>query len=64
MDEKPKNQCICPECPSFIDCEEPTEYCLPEISISKCISKEKGCICPECPFYEKRKLDRKYYCIR
>jgi hypothetical protein len=47
-----KAQCICPGCPSYVNCGEPIAFCL--ISISKCIKTEQGCICSGCPVYEKK----------
>lgn len=64
MDKKLQDQCICAMCPSFVNCNEPLAYCLPEVGISKCIKSEVGCVCPGCPVYEKLGLDHQYYCIR
>lgn len=57
-----ESECICAECPSFVDCEEPIAYCV--VGVSKCIKTEQGCICPGCPVYEELQLDSYYYCIR
>lgn len=64
MDKILQSQCICPMCPSYVDCGEQLAYCLPEINKSKCIKAEVGCVCPGCPVYEQMKFDSDYYCIR
>ncbi|NTU89106.1 MAG: DUF2769 domain-containing protein [Actinobacteria bacterium] len=61
--EELQARCICPMCPSFVKCDEPIAYCLPDIKTSTCIASKSGCICPGCPVYEQLKLDRDYYCI-
>jgi hypothetical protein len=60
--EELKAQCICPGCPSYVNCGEPIAFCL--IGISKCIKTEQGCICPGCPVYEKKGFNRDYFCLR
>jgi hypothetical protein len=64
MDKELQAQCICPMCPSYVNCSEPLAYCLPGVDISKCIKSERGCVCPGCPVYEQMGFDRDYYCIR
>ena len=64
MDKELQAQCICPMCPSYVNCSEPLAYCLPGVGISKCIKSEMGCVCPGCPVYEQMGFDREYYCIR
>jgi len=62
MDKKLQDQCICPMCPSYVNCGEPLAFCLAEKS--KCIRSENGCVCPGCPVYEQMGLNREYYCLR
>jgi hypothetical protein len=58
------DQCICSNCPSWIECNEEGGFCVASIGKSKCIIHENGCICGGCPVYEKMKLSHMYYCIR
>lgn len=64
MDENLAKECLCPMCPSYVKCDEPIAYCIPEVHTSKCIKWESGCACPVCPVFDKLKLDREYYCLR
>lgn len=64
MDKKLMDKCICPMCPSYVNCSEPIAYCYPEIEISKCITQELGCICPGCPVYELEGFKAEYYCTQ
>jgi len=64
MDEKKaKESCVCPSCPSYVDCSE-SAYCLPSIGKSKCIKKEQGCICPACPVQQDMGYTHVLYCTR
>lgn len=62
VDKALQAQCICVECPSYVECGEPLAYCL--VEPSKCIKTEQGCICGGCPVFEKMNFDRYYYCLR
>ena len=56
--------CICPDCPSWVECGEKGGYCFETVGKSGCISKEDGCICLGCPVTSKLGLDYMYYCTR
>ncbi|MFA6269452.1 MAG: DUF2769 domain-containing protein [archaeon] len=55
--------CLCPKCPSWVECKEKGAYCYPVIGKSKCITQANGCICGACPVQKKYKIDKRYYCI-
>jgi len=55
--------CICPDCPSWIECGERGGFCFDTIPKSRCINEENGCICPECPVAKKVGFGDLYYCI-
>jgi len=55
------NNCICKDCPSYVECGENAGFCA--VGKSKCIKEKKGCICPDCPVTTKMKLKWGYYCI-
>jgi len=56
--------CLCPRCPSFVDCKEEIAFCLAGTGTSACIQKERGCLCPGCPILEREGFSHVYYCIR
>ncbi|TKJ30811.1 MAG: hypothetical protein CEE40_03885 [Chloroflexi bacterium B3_Chlor] len=56
--------CICPGCPSWVECGEEGGFCHPTIGKSGCIQEESGCSYPSCPVTEKMKLNHDYYCTR
>lgn len=56
--------CLCPQCPSWVECKETGGYCLSSVGKSKCIKKEKGCICGGCPIHQEMKLQHGYFCTR
>jgi hypothetical protein len=56
--------CICPKCPSWVECGEKGGFCFPDIGKSSCITDEKGCICPGCPVVDEMELEHDYYCTR
>ncbi|KKH97031.1 hypothetical protein EO95_06655 [Methanosarcina sp. 1.H.T.1A.1] len=56
--------CICPDCPSWIECGEKGGFCFETIEKSRCINEEKGCICPSCPVANSMGLEYMYYCTR
>jgi hypothetical protein len=58
------SMCICPSCPSWVECGEKGGYCFPTIGRSDCINEESGCICGGCPVTEEMGLTNVYYCTR
>jgi hypothetical protein len=60
---KAQNDCICPQCPTFIECGEKLAFCMPEASKSGCIKIENGCLCPGCPVHEEMNFNHDYYCL-
>ena len=60
MAEK-KGKCICPACPSFVECGQ-LAFCF--TGKSKCVKKEKGCICMGCPVQTENKFRHVYYCTK
>jgi len=56
--------CICPMCPTFVDCGEELGFCFMEAGASKCIRSELGCICPGCSVQEQMKFHHMFYCTR
>lgn len=59
-----RDQCICPDCPTYLDCSEPTAFCLYLEGRSSCIATERGCICPGCPVYASEDLQFDFYCTQ
>ncbi|HLE06637.1 MAG TPA: DUF2769 domain-containing protein [Candidatus Nanoarchaeia archaeon] len=61
--ELPEPICICPTCPTFIDCDKKA-FCLTDKSIN-CIKKSRGCLCQTgCPVAVKHNFKKMYYCIK
>jgi len=58
------NMCICPQCPSWIECGEKGGFCLSAIGKSSCKTEQKGCIFPGCPVTGEMGLKHDYYCTR
>lgn len=56
--------CLCPTCPSWVECGEQGGFCVPSVGKSKCIGKAHGCVCPICPIATKFKLKHDYYCMK
>lgn len=56
--------CICQQCPSWVECDESGGFCFPSIGKSACINEEKGCICGGCPVNEKLKMKHLYFCTK
>ncbi|MEE9505817.1 MAG: DUF2769 domain-containing protein [Thermoplasmata archaeon] len=56
--------CVCPSCPSWVECGEKGGYCFPTIGKSGCITEEKGCTCPGCPATAKMGLKHIYFCTK
>jgi hypothetical protein len=63
MDQNLSAQCICPLCPSYVKCQEPNGYCLPEVKASVCIKFKNGCICTSCPVAEQMGYDGEFFCL-
>ena len=61
--EKMLELCICPQCPSFVDCKEEITFCLAESGKSKCIKDRKGCVCGGCPVEKQMGFNHGYYCV-
>ena len=57
-----QKECICEQCPTYVDCEEPLAFCV--MGGSSCITNKQGCICPGCPVYDKLELNGLYFCMR
>ncbi len=61
-----KEECICPDCPTYNLCADRTGeilYCILGRS-EECISEELGCNCPDCPVAARGGLTELYYCIK
>ena len=54
-------ECVCKNCPSYLDCKETIGYCV--LNKSKCIKKRDGCICGGCSVYRKLNLEGYYFCL-
>jgi len=55
--------CICPECPSYVNCREHVAFCLSESGQSACIQQQRGCICNGCPVHDRLDFRYGYYCL-
>lgn len=62
--QKVLDMCICPQCPSWVECNEKGGFCFLTIGKSSYISEEKGCICPGCPVTDDMGLAHDYYCTK
>jgi hypothetical protein len=62
--KKATGLCMCPRCPSFVDCKEEIAFCLATTGKSTCIRVEKGCLCPACPVLEAEGFSHVFYCTR
>jgi len=56
--------CMCPECASWVECEEKGGFCFETVGKSKCISEEKECICIACPVPRSLGFEYTHYCTR
>jgi hypothetical protein len=56
--------CICPSCPTYLECDEPPAFCLLKAGKSACIKAEHGCICGGCPVHDALEFQFGYYCTR
>ncbi len=54
--------CICPDCPTYVPCEESVSFCLYPLGQSQCISAEHGCVCGGCPVHDADNMLFGYYC--
>lgn len=61
---KAESLCICKDCPTYFDCDEPLAFCFYDKGVSSCITVEHGCICPGCPVSRKAGLKFDFYCTR
>jgi Protein of unknown function (DUF2769) len=62
-----RNQCICPDCPTYTDCAKQrgeSFFCALNAGRSDCITEENWCICETCPVTERIGLTKIYYCIK
>jgi hypothetical protein len=60
--EEAFGRCVCPACPSYLECETDKAFCI--IGKSKCIKIEHGCICRGCPVFKALSLSTLYFCTR
>lgn len=58
-----QGMCICPQCPTYFDCDEPLAFCHYEEGASSCIKVRNGCICGGCPVQKADGNKWSYYCI-
>ncbi|MBI0584030.1 MAG: DUF2769 domain-containing protein [Methanomassiliicoccus sp.] len=61
---KLKEECICPDCPTYNECAGKIGeklYCFLGKS-PECIENELGCSCPDCPITVRAELENLYYC--
>ena len=56
--------CLCPSCPSWVECAERGGFCIDAVGRSKCIMEEKGCVCGACMVHKEMKMKKNYYCTR
>lgn len=56
--------CICPECPTYVEGDDDIAYCFPTVGKSEVIEKELSCICGKCPVYDEFDLNKGFYCTR
>jgi hypothetical protein len=60
-----RQECICPECPTYTDCARDAHeliYCVVGRSPG-CITEDLGCICPGCPVTSELGLVHLTFCI-
>ncbi|MBN1194841.1 MAG: DUF2769 domain-containing protein [Methanomicrobiaceae archaeon] len=62
--EKRQKQCLCRQCPTYMECsgEEASVFCT--IGKSNCITREIECLCPTCPFAAEFGLKNTFFCTR
>jgi hypothetical protein len=60
-----RQECICPDCPTYNDCARDAKeliYCIVGRSAS-CITEDLGCTCPGCPVTVELSLVYQTFCI-
>jgi Protein of unknown function (DUF2769) len=62
--ERPQAEkiCICPDCPTYVECGDRHAFCMYESGKSTCIETERGCICSGCPVHDANGFEYGYYC--
>ncbi len=58
------SKCLCPQCPTYVQSDEPVGYCFPLVGTSKVIHHEVECMCEKCPVYAEYELNHTFYCTR
>ena len=61
VDDATSARCICGQCPSYPDQDEPWLYC--GRGKSKNEITPAGCLCPQCPIEKQYKLADTFYCM-
>lgn len=59
-----KENCICPDCPTYLTDETQLTFCLASVGQSQIITDEKNCLCGQCPVFNEANLRFAYYCTR
>ncbi|NTW29159.1 MAG: DUF2769 domain-containing protein [Coriobacteriia bacterium] len=54
--------CICPSCPTYVDCDKRLAFCVEDDEESRCIVTERGCMCGSCPVEAEMGFMLAYYC--
>ncbi|HIH04533.1 MAG TPA: DUF2769 domain-containing protein [Methanoregulaceae archaeon] len=63
--EQLRQECICPECPTYTPCARDAQellYCVAGRS-PRCITEDLGCICPTCPVADRIGLEHLTFCL-
>ncbi len=63
--EKLRQECICPDCPTYTPCARDAGerlYCITGQS-PRCITEDLGCICPTCPVADEIGLEYLTFCL-
>lgn len=66
MVEEKMGMCICPDCPTYLDCAKNARerlFCIHGESFV-CISQEVDCICPSCPVGADMGMSSNFFCTR
>lgn len=56
--------CICMECPTYVDDETALAFCWATHGMSDTISEENDCVCGQCSVFNKSRMRTAYYCTR
>ena len=59
-----EENCICTDCPTYVDEETKTGFCWATNGISRVIAEENECICGQCPVFNQAQMRTAYYCTR